>query len=487
MKKTLLLVFIHGFKGDDDTFKKFPEHIKILLEDALPRINIVSITYPRYETRGDLSRCVSSFKEWLENKVIDLEVAAKTPSPTIEPSVRVILVGHSMGGIVAAETLLSIARDQTDHPPRSSTPQPGASSNNTKAGAQSKSKGKANLSAPDEPKRASSAPPKTTKSPTSNPEEGTATPSDETPTSLFPCVQGILAFDTPFLGVHPGVIAHGTEAHLNAASAAFNAYNQASKMFGFGGGSSPKPNASRALPASQQGGGGGGGWGNLAMYAGGAAALAAAGGAAWAGRNQISEGWSWATSHLEFVGCLARGAELAQRLDAIAKLSKRCNIGLVDFYCRLGDQQGQSDYSGKLLGEERTFCVVPKDPKKESSDGESPSKKRKVEQRIIDGKGTWIECVNKKAGDEITAHRSMFSINGHPGYYQMCDKAKGLVVDWLDSDWYESSDGLEDEEQNKQHKATEEQNAKEETEAAAASAKANEEADADKTANVQEK
>jgi len=444
--------------------------------------------------RDQLQGMVSAPGQWLyeilivdrlENKVIDLEVAAKTPSPTIEPSVRVILVGHSMGGIVAAETLLSIARDQTDHPPTSSTPPPGAG-NNTKAGAQSKSKGKANLSTPDEPKRASSAPPKSTKSPTSNPEEGTADPQDGTPTTLFPCVQGILAFDTPFLGVHPGVIAHGTEAHLNTASAAFNAYSQASKMFGFGGGSSPKPNASRALPAPQQGGGGVG-WGNLAMYAGGAAALAAAGGAAWVGRNQITEGWSWATSHLEFVGCLARGAELAQRLDAIAKLSKRCNIGLVDFYCRLGDQKGQSDYSGKLLGEERTFCVVPKDLNKETSDGESPSKKRKVEQKNIDGKGTWIECVNKKAGDEITAHRSMFSINGHPGYYVMCDTAKGLVVDWLDSDWYESSDGVEDEEQNKQHKATEEQNAKEETAAAAASAKANTKGDPTTTANVREK
>jgi len=441
--------------------------------------------------RGQLQRMVRTKRYFdhekrlnedrLENKVIDLEVAAKTPSPTIEPSVRVILVGHSMGGIVAAETLLSIARDQTDHPPTSSTPPPGVG-NNTTAGAQFKTKGKANLSAPDVPQRPKSAPPQSTKSPTSNPDEGTANPPNDTPTSLFPCIQGILAFDTPFLGVHPGVIAHGTEAHLNTASAAFNAYSQASKMFGFGG-SSPKPNASRALPAPQQGSGG---WGSLAMYAGGAAALAAAGGAAWVGRSQITEGWSWATSHLEFVGCLARGAELAQRLDAVAKLSKRCNIGLADFYCRLGEQEGSSDYSGKLLGEERTFCVVPKDMKKESSDGESPTKKRKVEDKKIEGKGTWIECVNKKAGDEITAHRSMFSINGHPGYYIMCDKAKGLVVEWLDSQWYESSDGTEDEEQNKQHRATEEQNAEEETAAAAASAKAQatEEEDANKTANT---
>ena len=33
----------------------------------------------------------------LQNKVIDLEVEAKTPSPSIDPSVHTILVGHSMG------------------------------------------------------------------------------------------------------------------------------------------------------------------------------------------------------------------------------------------------------------------------------------------------------------------------------------------------------------------------------------------------------
>ena len=75
-------------------------------------MTILSITYPKYETRGDLHECVGRFKEWLQNKVIDLEVANSTPSPTVDPSVRTILVGHSMGGIVAAETLLSIIAEQ---------------------------------------------------------------------------------------------------------------------------------------------------------------------------------------------------------------------------------------------------------------------------------------------------------------------------------------------------------------------------------------
>ena len=44
----------------------------------------------------------------LQEKVIDIEVANNTPSPTVDPSVRIILIGHSMGGIVAADIVLGI-------------------------------------------------------------------------------------------------------------------------------------------------------------------------------------------------------------------------------------------------------------------------------------------------------------------------------------------------------------------------------------------
>lgn len=64
MKKTLLLVFIHGFKGGDDTFTSFPGHLAQLLRHALPKVRVIQLTYPKYETRGDLHDCVSRFKEW---------------------------------------------------------------------------------------------------------------------------------------------------------------------------------------------------------------------------------------------------------------------------------------------------------------------------------------------------------------------------------------------------------------------------------------
>ena len=65
MHKTLLLCFIHGFKGGDDTFGGFPEHLRALVSHALPQVSVSAIVYPQFETRGDLKECVGRFREWL--------------------------------------------------------------------------------------------------------------------------------------------------------------------------------------------------------------------------------------------------------------------------------------------------------------------------------------------------------------------------------------------------------------------------------------
>lgn len=64
MKKTLLLCFIHGFKGTDSTFENFPSDLRALLAHSLPNLDVLSVQYPRYETRGELKECVGRFKEW---------------------------------------------------------------------------------------------------------------------------------------------------------------------------------------------------------------------------------------------------------------------------------------------------------------------------------------------------------------------------------------------------------------------------------------
>lgn len=455
MRKTLLLVFIHGFKGSDNTFGQFPKDLRALLSSALPELEILSIQYPRYETRGDLRECVARFKEWLQNKVIDLEVANNTPSPTVDPSVRVVLIGHSMGGIVAAETLLSIARDE---PVR-----PGASNDTTEAASRPQTPrphGGGKMSS-DKEERSSSAPP-----------EGHSS------AMFFPFIQAVLAFDTPFLGISPGVLAHGAEEHINNASAAYKAFNGASQFFGR---NSPAQNAqpvantsARGLtaPAASNSSGGWGKWGKYAMVGGAAAAVAGAAGAAYMNWNQINQGLAWAGSHLEFVGCLARGAELQKRVESVIGLTETHGVGFADFYTVLSEKvSSKTQYAGAVVGQDRTFCVVPKNaqslegspagskrPAPASTPAQSPPKRRKtlsdedLQEEMQDGekvqefardtskkKGDWVRCRNDVAQDELKAHTSMFAPGRNPGYYNMLPLARDRIVDWVDKSWYEAA------------------------------------------------
>jgi hypothetical protein len=91
------------------------------------------------------------------------------------------------------------------------------------------------------------------------------------------------------------------------------------------------------------------------------------------------------TSHLEFVGCLARKEELRRRVVRMVQLNEELGVGFGNFYTRLGQSAASKQVSmvGTVLGKDRTFCVV-------------PSKKDKA--------GDWRPAVNDKATDEIGAH-----------------------------------------------------------------------------------
>ncbi|EKD19833.1 uncharacterized protein L3040_002482 [Drepanopeziza brunnea f. sp. 'multigermtubi'] len=396
MKKTLLLCFIHGFKGGDDTFGGFPEHLRALVSHALPKVDVRAIVYPKFETRGDLAECVSRFKDWLLEKVIDIEVASSTPSPTIDPSVHTILIGHSMGGIVAADTLLSITYDLAISRPSSSSP-----------------------SKPKDPSSINSL--------------------------MFPYISGVLAFDTPYLGISPGVVAHGAEGHYNTASSALT---QLSSLTGAIWGSKaasevnkedkvkkeplaslPPPSATsssatpaaQVVPAWQK-------WGKLAALAGAGAAVAGGAAAAYLKRDQITAGWSWVGSHLEFVGCLMKGEELRTRVSSLVTLNRELGVGWANIYTRLGSKAlSKSDGTtlvGSVVGHQRTFCNLPsgRDEK-------------------VGGRDFWREAVNDAAGDETGAHISMFFPKDNPGYYALSENAKSLIADWTTNEWYESSTG----------------------------------------------
>lgn len=318
--RTLLLAFIHGFKGDDQTFGYFPLQLSDLLAPYLPHLTIRSLVYPAFDTRGDLVACVSRFRDWLTERVIDAEVARGTAQPMLEPGTRVVLVGHSMGGIVAAEAVLALLAD---------TQGQGGGLN-----------------------------------------------------GMFPAVQGVLALDTPYLGISPGVVRYGAEDQWTAGKAW---YEGAAGLFAQKG-EAPTVNAAKGLPKlpEQTATGEKPGWAAWGKYAAVAtvasAAVAGAGAAAYMNRAHITTSLGWATSHLEFVGCLARGEELKRRLVAMGAMTKTHDIGFANVYTDLGARKGVG---------ERTFCNLPKES--------APT-------RVF-----FHRQLNEKVGSEVEAHMNMFS------------------------------------------------------------------------------
>ncbi|KAG6189882.1 hypothetical protein E4U10_000803 [Claviceps purpurea] len=377
MKKTLVLCFIHGFKGGESTFGndyQFTKHLRDIVAQKLPKVHVRVLVYPKYETRGDLGQCVSRFRDWLEEKVIDMEVASGAPSPTVDPSVRTILIGHSMGGIVAAELVIALASEKPIYS-----------------------------------------------------EDGIE--KEDRPIFsglMFPYVQGVLAFDTPYLGISPGVVAHGAEGHYQNASAALSQLSGLkSALWGPGSSTSSSGNAtavaapSEPAAAAAAAAGGWGTWGKVALYAGAAGAVAASGAAAWMNREQITEGFSWASSHLEFVGCLARAEELKKRVGCMVKLHEDLGVGFANLYTRLGKAASSKRVSmvGTVLGRNRTFCNLPSTM----------------------AAGEWMEAVNDAATDETLAHMAMFEEKENPAYEKLAHDAAGLIAQWSRNEWYETS------------------------------------------------
>ncbi len=59
----LLLVFIHGFKGDDETFLQFPQRMQHVLSDTIPDCTVESIVFPVYEVWSPDSACLITSPE----------------------------------------------------------------------------------------------------------------------------------------------------------------------------------------------------------------------------------------------------------------------------------------------------------------------------------------------------------------------------------------------------------------------------------------
>ncbi|KAJ0416473.1 hypothetical protein BJY00DRAFT_326277 [Aspergillus carlsbadensis] len=92
-KRRLLLVYIHGFLGSEDSFYQFPRKVHDRLAASLNESHVVyTKIYPRYQTRKPLHEARDAISQWL--------------SPHEAPDLDVILLGHSLGGLIAAEVAL---------------------------------------------------------------------------------------------------------------------------------------------------------------------------------------------------------------------------------------------------------------------------------------------------------------------------------------------------------------------------------------------
>ncbi|KAL4888665.1 hypothetical protein BDV59DRAFT_188118 [Aspergillus ambiguus] len=101
-KRRLLLVYIHGFMGSEASFHNLPAHVHNLLTGLLSDSHAVyTRIYPRYKSHGEIQTAAEQFSAWL--------------SPHEADDLDVILLGHSLGGIVAADVALLQRDGQPRH------------------------------------------------------------------------------------------------------------------------------------------------------------------------------------------------------------------------------------------------------------------------------------------------------------------------------------------------------------------------------------
>lgn len=64
-RRKLLLIYIHGFMGEEASFHKFPAHVHNLVTIALAESHVVySKVYPRYKSRRAMDIARDDFSRW---------------------------------------------------------------------------------------------------------------------------------------------------------------------------------------------------------------------------------------------------------------------------------------------------------------------------------------------------------------------------------------------------------------------------------------
>ncbi|GKT57592.1 hypothetical protein ColTof4_09581 [Colletotrichum tofieldiae] len=383
MPRTLLLCFIHGFKGNDNTFHDFPDDLKRSVTKQLPDHRVESTVYPQYETKGELAQATEAFLSWLKEQVMEVRKAnVEKPWPPKDREVGVVLVAHSMGGFVAADALFLAINER-------------ANSN----------------------------------------------PSEDDP--IFPLIQGILTFDTPYNGLARSMFVYGGFSNYQKVSSVFNVMTALSAAAPASLARLGTRRAATSAVASTSRNPGWKTWQLIAVRTGTVGAIAAGGvaayvnreaiisglknlnkgsvkegyqqsigalgqGLAYINRGNVGQSFAWLSDHFTFVGALLKQKELNRRLERMGALK---GVGIHDFYASLGEN---GYWQGGYFVPERTFCAIPEESHSASS--------------------IFSRQVLPEVDDEVQAHMSMFQPEKHKGYEKMTEAAADLVIQWFNSD-----------------------------------------------------
>ncbi|KAJ7638933.1 hypothetical protein FB45DRAFT_827564 [Roridomyces roridus] len=333
----VICVFIHGFKGTDETFGSFPERLQHLLSETISDAAVECVVFPSYETKGELDKAVVRFSDWLTNLTVEKEVASGLGAG----KAKIVLLGHSMGGLLAADTLRDFVNSRPD---------------------------------PQAP--------------------------------LWPRIIGLVAFDTPYLGLHPAVFKTKATKAVEYAQTARTVGTSVLGAFagaGFGASkaSSSSPSSNPGTPPPPATASGWGKWAGAATYAVGGALLAgAAAGATYYNREELGLGIDWATGHMKYVGNLWDQDALNRRMEFLVNSKKQEGILFRNFYTYLPPTPLLSDAA-------RTFVVLPKTG--------SPAEPY------------FILARNGLAADPVEAHTHMFSGKTNDGFYDLGLQAAQLI------------------------------------------------------------
>jgi hypothetical protein len=269
---------------------------------------------------------------------------------------------------------------------------------------------------------------------------------------MFPLIQGILAFDTPYNGLARSMFVYGAFSNYEKVSGVFNVMTAltAAAPAAIGRLGVKRGAASVAKTAGKAAGGltapGWKAWQLIAVRTGTVGAIAAGGVAAYTHRKEIIEGvrtlrnlkkedivqgyhtsidrlgqglayinrgnvgasFAWLSDHFAFVGALMKQKELNRRLERMAALN---GVGIRDVFISLGKN---GYWSGGYFVPERNFCAIP---------AEKDAAFALFERHTM-----------PDSEDEVQAHMSLFKPEKNLTYGQMTEDSAKLVVKWFSNE-----------------------------------------------------